>query len=158
MTQRMQTRWGTLVLACVAQFMVILDVSVVNVALPSIQSGLDFSHQNLQWVVNAYALTFAGFLLLGGRATDLLGRRRVFIGGLLLLSAASLVGGMAQTEGQLIAARAVQGLGRRDRLAGLAGDHHHHLHRAERAQPGAGRLGRDGRGRRRDRACCSAAC
>ena len=107
----MQSRWGTLVLACVAQFMVILDVSVVNVALPSIRTSLDFSQQNLQWVVNAYTLTFAGFLLLGGRATDLLGRRRVFIGGLLLLSFASLVGGLAQSEGMLIAARAVQGLG-----------------------------------------------
>jgi len=107
----MQSHWGTLVLACVAQFMVILDVSVVNVALPSIRTGLDFSQQNLQWVVNAYTLTFAGFLLLGGRATDLLGRRRVFIGGLLLLSVASLVGGFAQSEGVLIAARALQGLG-----------------------------------------------
>jgi EmrB/QacA subfamily drug resistance transporter len=104
-------RWPTLVLACVAQFMVILDVSVVNVALPSIRDDLGFSATGLQWVVNAYTLTFAGFLLLGGRATDLLGRRRVFIGGLLLFSLASLVGGFAQNEGMLVAARAAQGLG-----------------------------------------------
>jgi EmrB/QacA subfamily drug resistance transporter len=106
-----QARWPTLVLACVAQFMVILDVSVVNVALPSIRNDLGFSAIGLQWVVNAYTLTFAGFLLLGGRATDLLGRRRVFIGGLLLFSLASLIGGLAQSEGMLVAARAAQGLG-----------------------------------------------
>jgi EmrB/QacA subfamily drug resistance transporter len=104
-------RWPTLALACIAQFMVILDVSVVNVALPSIRQDLGFSATGLQWVVNAYTLTFAGFLLLGGRATDLLGRRRVFIGGLLLFSLASLVGGFAQSEGMLVAARAAQGLG-----------------------------------------------
>ncbi len=104
-------RWGTLVLACVAQFMVILDVSVVNVALPAIRNDLGFSAIGLQWVVNAYALTFAGFLLLGGRATDLLGRRRVFMAGLLLFTLASLVGGLAQSQGMLVGARAVQGLG-----------------------------------------------
>jgi EmrB/QacA subfamily drug resistance transporter len=91
--------------------MVILDVSVVNVALPSIRDDLGFSASGLQWVVNAYTLTFAGFLLLGGRAADLLGRRRVFIGGLLLFAIASLVGGFAQSEGWLVAARAAQGLG-----------------------------------------------
>jgi EmrB/QacA subfamily drug resistance transporter len=91
--------------------MVILDVSVVNVALPSIRHGLGFTEQDLQWVVNAYTVTFAGFLLLGGRAADLLGRRRVFVSGLILFAAASLVGGLAQTQWQLIAARAVQGLG-----------------------------------------------
>jgi EmrB/QacA subfamily drug resistance transporter len=102
---------ATLLLACVAQFMVILDVSVVNVALPSIHGALRFSEQDLQWVVNAYTVTFAGFLLLGGRAADLLGRRRVFVGGLLLFGAASLAGGLAQTQFELIAARAIQGLG-----------------------------------------------
>jgi EmrB/QacA subfamily drug resistance transporter len=91
--------------------MVILDVSVVNVALPSIRNDLGFSVTGLQWVVNAYTLTFGGFLLLGGRAADLLGRRRVFIGGLLLFSLSSLIGGLAQSEGMLIAARAAQGLG-----------------------------------------------
>jgi EmrB/QacA subfamily drug resistance transporter len=91
--------------------MVILDVSVVNVALPAIRSGLHFSEANLQWVVNAYTVTFAGFLLLGGRAADLLGRRRVFVAGLALFALASLVGGLAQSQGMLIAARAAQGIG-----------------------------------------------
>jgi EmrB/QacA subfamily drug resistance transporter len=102
---------ATLILACLAQFMVILDVSVVNVALPAIRGGLHFSEQNLQWVVNAYTVTFAGFLLLGGRAADLLGRRRVFVAGLVLFGLASLAGGLAQSQAMLIAARAVQGLG-----------------------------------------------
>ena len=91
--------------------MVILDVSVVNVALPSIRNSLHFSEQDLQWVVNAYTVTFAGFLLLGGRAADLIGRRRVFVFGLTLFSLASLAGGFADTKVLLIAARAVQGLG-----------------------------------------------
>ncbi len=103
--------WPTLLLVCVGQFMVILDVSIVNVALPSIREDLRFSAVDLQWVVNAYTLTFAGFLMLGGRACDLLGRRRVFIGGLLLFSLASLVGGLSQSQGMLIGARAAQGLG-----------------------------------------------
>jgi EmrB/QacA subfamily drug resistance transporter len=100
-----------LILCCLAQFMVILDVSIVNVALPSIRHDLGFSATGLQWVVNAYTLAFAGFLLLGGRAADLIGRREVFAGGLLLFALASLLGGIAQTSGELIAARAVQGLG-----------------------------------------------
>src|SRR6476661_137539 len=103
-------RW-ILVLCCLAQFMVILDVSVVNVALPSIRRDLGFSAVDLQWVVNAYTLTFAGFLLLGGRAADLLGHRRVFVAGLLLFAAASLAGGLAPSQGVLVAARAAQGLG-----------------------------------------------
>jgi EmrB/QacA subfamily drug resistance transporter len=106
-----RARWAAVVLACVAQFMVILDVSVVNVALPSIREALGFSGTGLQWVVNAYTLTFAGFLLLGGRAADLLGRRRVFIAGLLLFSLASLVGGLASSQEMLVGARAAQGLG-----------------------------------------------
>jgi len=103
-------RW-TLLLACLAQFMVILDVSVVNVALPAIRNGLHFSEVDLQWVVNAYTVTFAGFLLLGGRAADLLGRRRVFVSGLALFGLASLAGGLAGSQAMLIAARAAQGLG-----------------------------------------------
>jgi MFS family permease len=109
-TERPHLR-ATLIVACLAQFMVILDVSVVNVALPAIRNGLHFSEQNLQWVVNAYTVTFAGFLLLGGRAADLMGRRRVFVAGLGLFGLASLAGGLAQTQAELIAARAVQGLG-----------------------------------------------
>src|SRR5579862_2334445 len=102
---------ATLLLACLAQFMVILDVSVVNVALPAIRHGLHFTEVDLQWVVNAYTVTFAGFLLLGGRAADLIGRRKVFVAGLVLFALASLVGGLADSQGTLIAARAVQGLG-----------------------------------------------
>ncbi len=104
-------RWIALALLCVAQFMVVLDASIVNVALPSIGTALDFSQENLSWVVNAYVLTFGGFLLLGGRMADLLGRRRVFMGGLVLFALASLAGGLATNDSQLIAARAVQGLG-----------------------------------------------
>jgi EmrB/QacA subfamily drug resistance transporter len=104
-------RWLALVLLAAAQFVVVLDASIVNVALPSIGRALDFSEDNLSWVVNAYTLTFGGFLLLGGRMADLIGRRRLFIGGLMLFAAASLAGGFAQSDVWLIAARAVQGLG-----------------------------------------------
>jgi EmrB/QacA subfamily drug resistance transporter len=103
--------WVILTLACVAQFMVLLDVSIVNVALPSIKSSLGFSQAELQWVLNAYTLTFAGFLLLGGRIADLFGRRRVFLLGLTVFTLASLLGGFAQDQAMLITARAVQGLG-----------------------------------------------
>jgi EmrB/QacA subfamily drug resistance transporter len=101
----------TLVLCCLAQFMVILDVSIVNVALPSIQGDLHFTDADLQWVVNAYTLTFAGFLLLGGRLADLLGRREVFVAGIGLFALASLIGGAAQSDTMLVIARGVQGLG-----------------------------------------------
>ena len=104
-------RWIALILLCAAQFVVVLDASIVNVALPSIQRDLHFSQEDLQWVVNAYVLMFGGFMLLGGRAADLLGRRRVFMFGLVVFSLASLAGGLAGSQGVLIAARAVQGLG-----------------------------------------------
>lgn len=104
-------RWIALILLCVAQFVVVLDASIVNVALPTIGDALHFSESNLPWVVNAYVLTFGGFLLLGGRLADLLGRRRVFMAGLILFAFASLAGGLATNSGQLIVARAVQGLG-----------------------------------------------
>src|SRR5918998_805435 len=106
-----ERRWIGLILLCASQFIVVLDASIVNVALPSIGEGLSFSQDNLAWVVNAYVLTFGGFLLLGGRLADLVGRRRVFISGLVLVAVASLVAGFAANEGQLIAARAAQGLG-----------------------------------------------
>jgi EmrB/QacA subfamily drug resistance transporter len=106
-----ERRWLALGLLCMAQFVVVLDASIVNVALPSIGEALSFSQENLSWVVNAYVLTFGGFLLLGGRLADLLGRRRVFMFGLVLFALASLVGGFAESEGMLIGARAVQGLG-----------------------------------------------
>jgi EmrB/QacA subfamily drug resistance transporter len=100
-----------LVLICLAQFMVILDVSIVNVALPSIRTGLHFGTTGLQWVVNAYTITFGGFLLLGGRAADLLGRRRVFLVGTALFSLSSLLCAFANSRGLMIGARALQGLG-----------------------------------------------
>ena len=120
-------RWIALALLCVAQFVVVLDASIVNVALPSIGSALDFSQDNLSWVVNAYVLTFGGFLLLGGRMADLLGRRRVFMGGLVLFALASLAGGLATNAGP--ADRRPRGAGprRRDPLARGALDRHHDL-------------------------------
>jgi EmrB/QacA subfamily drug resistance transporter len=104
-------RWQALALVCVAFFMTILDVSIVNVALPSIKKSLDVSDSSLQWVLIAYAITFGGFLLLGGRLADLLGRRRIFMLGVAVFSAASLVCGLSNSIGLLVAARAVQGIG-----------------------------------------------
>ena len=104
-------RWLGLVALCAAFFMVILDVAIVNVALPTIQVDLDFSAKNLQWVVSAYALTFGGLLLLGGRIADLVGRRRVFMLGVGLFALASLIAGLASAEETLITARALQGIG-----------------------------------------------
>jgi EmrB/QacA subfamily drug resistance transporter len=104
-------KWLALGLLSVVQFMIVLDIAIVNVALPSIQEDLGFSQENLQWVISAYALVFGGFLLLGGRAADLLGRRRVFTAGLVIFSLASLLAGLAWSEGSLIGARALQGFG-----------------------------------------------
>ena len=104
-------RWKALAIVCAAFFMTVLDVSIVNVALPSIGRALDFSRENLQWVITAYAITFGGFLLLGGRAADLLGRRRVFLTGVAVFTIASFLCGFAWSENVLIAARALQGLG-----------------------------------------------
>jgi len=100
-----------LLLLAMTQFVIVIDASIVNVALPTIGTSLHFSHASLSWVVNAYTLTFGGFLLLGGRLADLIGRRRMFIYGLALFSLASLAGGLAQSEAWLLIARAVQGLG-----------------------------------------------
>ena len=104
-------KWVVLVLICLAQFMVILDATIVNVALPSIQKDLALSEANLQWIVNAYTLVFGGFLLLGGRAGDLLGRKRLFLIGLVIFTTASLLDGLSTSEGMLIGSRALQGLG-----------------------------------------------
>jgi EmrB/QacA subfamily drug resistance transporter len=109
--KRYERRWSALALIVTAQFMVILDVAIVNVALPSIKSDLGFSQTNLQWVISAYAILFGGALLLGGRLADLLGRRRLFVSGLALFAASSLLCGLAWSEGSLITFRAVQGLG-----------------------------------------------
>jgi EmrB/QacA subfamily drug resistance transporter len=108
---RTDHRWSALALIVTAQFMVILDVAIVNVALPSIKTDLDFSQANLQWVISAYAIMFGGVLLLGGRLADLLGRRRLFIAGLVLFSVSSLLCGLAWSEASLIGFRALQGLG-----------------------------------------------
>jgi EmrB/QacA subfamily drug resistance transporter len=104
-------KWLALGLLSAVQFMVVLDIAIVNVALPSIKVDLGFSQDNLQWVISAYALVFGGFLLLGGRAADLLGRRRIFLVGVVVFTIASFLAGMAWSEGSLIGARAVQGLG-----------------------------------------------
>src|SRR5436305_9786881 len=104
-------RWAALAVIVAAQFMVVLDVAIVNVALPSIKTDLHFSQEGLQWVITAYAIFFGGVLLLGGRLADLLGRRRLLIAGLALFTVSSLLDGLAWSEGSLIAFRALQGLG-----------------------------------------------
>jgi EmrB/QacA subfamily drug resistance transporter len=111
MSRHSTNPWVVLVIICLAQFMVVLDATIVNVALPHIQSSLGFTEASLQWVINAYTLVFAGFLLLGGRAGDLLGRKRLFLVGLVVFTVASLLDGIASTSGQLIGFRALQGLG-----------------------------------------------
>src|SRR3954447_10185940 len=111
MERPMVNKTAALILVCLAQMMVIIDISVVNVALPSMKIALHFSETDLQWVVNAYTLVFAGFLLLGGRAADLLGRRSVLIAGLGLFTVASLACGLSESSSVLVIARAVQGLG-----------------------------------------------
>src|SRR5437764_4863933 len=104
-------RWFGLAVLVAAQFMVVLDVAIVNVALPTIKTDLHFSQESLQWVVTAYSILFGGVLLLGGRMADLLGRRRLFVGGLTLFTVSSLLDGLAWSEATLITFRALQGLG-----------------------------------------------
>src|SRR6266478_5997000 len=104
-------RWFALAVIVAAQFMVVLDVAIVNVVLPSIKTDLHFSQESLQWVITAYAILFGGVLLLGGRLADLLGRRRLFVAGLVLFTVSSLLDGLAWSEGSLIAFRSLQGLG-----------------------------------------------
>src|SRR5881396_57454 len=110
-SEREKTRWGALALIVAAQFMVILDIAIVNVALPSIKTDLHFSQENLQWVITAYAILFGGVLLLGGRLADLFGRRRLFVVGLVVFAISSLLSGLAWSEASLIGFRALQGLG-----------------------------------------------
>ncbi|WP_037494763.1 MFS transporter [Solirubrobacter soli] len=111
MADREDNRWVTLVLVCLAQFMVILDATIVNIALPTIQEDLHFSEADLQWVVNSYTLLFGGFLLLGGRAADIVGRKKIFIAGTIVFSVASLLNGLATSSEMLIIFRGLQGLG-----------------------------------------------
>ena len=110
-TQGSRKRWLALAVIVAAQFMVVLDVAIVNVALPSIKTDLGFSQESLQWVITAYSILFGGVLLLGGRLADLLGRRRVFMAGLALFTVMSLLDGLAWSEGSLIVFRSLQGLG-----------------------------------------------
>jgi EmrB/QacA subfamily drug resistance transporter len=110
LSKHSENKWALLALLVVAQFMVVLDVSIVNVALPSMAKALHFASNNLQWVITAYTLTFGGFLLLGGRAADIYGRRRMFIASVFFFALASLFCGLAQTSGEVIIARAIQGL------------------------------------------------
>ena len=111
MTATGRARWLALYVLCLGDLMIVLDGTIVNVALPTIRDDLGFSQTSLAWVVNAYLLTFGGFLLLGGRLGDLFGQRRMFLIGIGLFTLASLACGLATTQGQLVAARAVQGLG-----------------------------------------------
>ena len=111
MSRHSTNPWVVLVIICLAQFMVVLDATIVNVALPHIKIALGFTNTSLQWIINAYTLVFAGFLLLGGRAGDLLGRKRLFMVGLVIFTAASLLNGLASTSGMLIGFRALQGFG-----------------------------------------------
>src|SRR3954463_5860656 len=106
-----RSRWTALLVLCAGMLMVILDQTIVNVALPSIQSDLDFSQSSLAWVVNAYLIAFGGLLLLAGRIGDLVGRKRVFVTGLTVFTVASILCGVAQTQEMLIAARFLQGAG-----------------------------------------------
>src|SRR5690349_23928844 len=105
------TRWLALYVLCAGMLMIVLDVTIVNVALPTIQDSLGFSQSSLAWVVNAYLIAFGGLLLLAGRLGDLLGRRRVFLAGLVVFTTASLVCGLSDSQGMLVAARFVQGIG-----------------------------------------------
>ena len=148
------TRKGLLLaLLAASQFVVVLDASITNVALPSIGGALDISQDGLSWVINAYTLTFGGFLLLGGRLADLLGRRRVYMAGLILFAIASFIGGLAQSEEMLIASRALQGLGAALLSPAALSILTRLVRRGLRAQQGARRLGRRrGLGRRGRRA------
>jgi hypothetical protein len=142
--------WSLLILLCVAQFMVVLDMTVANVALPSIGADLDFAAGDLQWVITSYLLFTGGLLLLGGRIADVVGHRRVFLTGLLIFTAASLASGLASSPATLIAARAAQGFGAAPADPRRARHHHGDLHRYT-AHDRAQHLGRDRRRRRRCR-------
>ena len=140
-------RWRAFSLLAVAAFMTVMDLTIVNTALPTIGRKLHFSQTSLLWVVTAYGLAYGGFLLLGGRAADLLGRRRVIIAGLAVFTAASLGASLAGSEAVLIAMRAVQGLGAATVPPSRIVDCSEHVHRGRRAQQGARYLGRSRRPR-----------
>ena len=141
MTQTDDRRWLALAVIVMAQFMVVLDVAIVNVALPTMKTDLHFSQESLQWVITAYSILFGGVLLLGGRMADLLGRRRMFMAGLALFTASSLLDGLAWSEGSLIALPLPAGARRGAARAGRALDPDDHV-RGRRPQPRARDLGR----------------
>ena len=144
-----RARWAALVVVCFAQFMVVLDATIVNVALPSIQTDLDLSTEQLQWIVNSYTLVFGGFLLLGGRAADLIGRRRLFLIGIAVFSAASLANALAELRRGADHRARRPGPRRGARLPRRAVDRHHDVRRGQGPHAGDGRLGRHRRRRRR---------
>ena len=147
-----ERRWLILGVIAIAQLMVVLDATIVNIALPSAQEDLGFSNDSRQWIVTAYALAFGSLLLLGGRLGDLFGRKWAFIGGLLGFAVASAIGGAAGSFGVLVAARALAGRVRRRARPVGARAAHHHLHRPAGAREGVRHLRRDRRRRRRRRA------
>ena len=144
-------RWFALAVIVAAQFMVVLDVAIVNVALPSIKTDLNFSQESLQWVITAYAIFFGGVLLLGGRLADLLGRRRLFVAGLVLFTVSSLLDGLAWSEGSLIVVPLAPGARRGDAVSGRPLDPDHDVRGGPRAQSRARHLGRRVGQRRRSR-------
>ena len=145
-------RWSILGVIALAQLMVVLDVTIVNIALPSAQADLGFSDDSRQWVITAYALAFGSLLLLGGRISDLVGRKWTFIAGLFGFAGASALGGAAPSFEALIAARALQGAFAALLAPAALSHRHHHVHRPRRARQGVRRLRRDRRLRRRRRA------
>ena len=151
MTIDTRTRWLALIVLCLGDLMIVLDTTIVNVALPSIREDLGFSETSLAWVVNAYLLTFGGFLLLGGRLGDLFGHRRLFLVGIALFTGASLACGLATTQALLVARAGGAGARRRGRLGGRALADHDPVHRAGRAGEGDGRLRLRRRRRRQHR-------
>ena len=130
-----RARWIALVVVCLAQLMSIIDGTIVNVALPQIQRDLHFTQSNLTWVLNGYLITFGSFLLLAGRLGDLIGRRRIFLVGVTVFTLASAACGLADSQGQLIVARFVQGLGRRRRGGRDRGHHHRRVPLARESAP-----------------------
>ena len=135
-----RTRWLALIVLCLGSLMIVLDATIVNVALPSIRADLGFTEASLAWVVNAYLLTFGGFLLLGGRLGDIYGHRLMFLAGIVLFTGASLACGVAGSQEMLVVARAVQGLGGAVVSAVVAVADHDAVHRAGRPREGDGRV------------------
>ncbi len=153
-----RTRWYALYVLCSASLMIVLDATIVNVALPSIKKDLGFTESSLAWVVNAYLLTYGGFLLLGGRLGDFLGARKLFIGGIVLFTVASLVCGLSTTQWMLVSARAVQGIGGATASAVSPRSDDGPVHDGGRPREGDGASSASSPRAAGASACCSAAC